>query len=467
MILGLMQQTGAISKEQYQKAKAEKIEFSPNINTIKAPHFAMFVKDYLENKYGKDLLPKAGWQVKTTLDLKMQEQAESIIATKMPALAQYKANNSALVAVNPKNGEVLVMVGSKNFFGTSSPAGCAPGKNCKFDPEANVAINARQPGSAFKPFAYAQAFWLGYSPNTVVWDVPTEFSQSCSPSATQVKDNNGLLCYSPRNYDGGYKGLISFRNALAQSRNVPAVKALYLAGLKRVLDLVKDFGITTLADEKRFGLSLVLGGGDVKLLEMTTAYSVFANDGMKNKTIFISEIRDQQGNLIEKSKPSSFRILPQQVARQINDVLSDNSARAPMFGANSSMYLPDHNSAAKTGTTENNHDAWCMGYTTSLVTGVWVGNNDNSPMLQGGSGAAAPIWKAFMEAVLPGFPRENFVKPQAPSISSTPMLNGTAGPQNHSILYYVNKNNPLIEGSSVNDSQFQNWEWAVNNWTGF
>jgi membrane peptidoglycan carboxypeptidase len=396
----------------------------------------------------------------------MQEMAEKIITNKMEVVKKYGANNAALVAMDPKSGEVLAMVGSKDFFGTSSPKGCKPGLTCKFDPEMNVATSPRQPGSSFKPFAYAQAFWVGYSPQTMVWDVPTEFNVNCSPNALQTKDKYGLNCYSPRNYDGGYNGLISLRNALAQSRNIPAVKVLYLAGLRRVLDLAKDLGITTLKDEGRYGLSLVLGGGEIRLLEMTSAYSVLANDGIKNNVIFISEIRDNKGNLIEKTTPTKFRVLPAQVARQINDVLSDNNARAPMFGANSSLYLPDYKAAAKTGTTQDTRDAWCMGYTTGLVAGTWVGNNDNSPMTQGGAVASGPMWKAFMEAVLPRFPKEDFPKPQDSPPPDKPMLNGTAGPANHSILYYLNKNNPQGEGNSQDDPQFTNWEWAVRSWAG-
>jgi penicillin-binding protein 1C len=465
LVLSLMKDQGSITQDQYEQAKSEKIEFSPNITAIKAPHFVMFVKNYLEKKYGADFLPTAGWQVKTTLDLPIQETAEKVITTRMETVKKYGANNAALVAINPKNGEILAMVGSKNFFATSSPSGCKPGLTCKFDPETNVATSPRQPGSSFKPFAYAQAFWAGFSPETVVWDVPTEFNVNCAPNALQVKDSHGLDCYSPRNYDGGYKGLISLRNALAQSRNIPAVKVLYLAGLKKVLELAKDFGITTLADEKRYGLSLVLGGGEVKLLEMATGYSVFADDGIKNNTIFITEIRDSKGNLIEKANPTPFRVLPAQVARQINDVLSDNNARAPMFGANSSLYLPDYQAAAKTGTTQDTRDAWCMGYTPTLVAGTWVGNNDNSPMTQGGAVASGPMWKDFMEAVLPKFPKENFTAPQI-AISNKPMLDGTAGPSIHTILYYVNKNYPQGGDNSQSDSQFYNWETAVQNWTG-
>ncbi|MCX6790598.1 MAG: penicillin-binding transpeptidase domain-containing protein, partial [Candidatus Gribaldobacteria bacterium] len=226
-----------------------------------------------------------------------------------------------------------------------------------------------------------------------------------------------------------------------------------------------DFGITTLTDEKRYGLALVLGGGEVKLLEMTAAYSVFADDGIKNNTIFISEIRDSKGNLIEKANPTRFRVLPVQVARQINDVLSDNNARAPMFGANSSLYLPNYQAAAKTGTTQDTRDAWCMGYTPTLVVGTWVGNNDNSPMTQGGAVASGPMWKDFMEAVLPKFAKEDFTPPQV-VVQDKPMLDGTTGSTNHSILYYINKNNPQSNDTSQNDSQFFNWESAVQNWAG-
>ncbi len=464
-ILNEMAKENLISQEQADAAKQEKIEFNQaGLNPIKAPHFSMFIKNYLEQKYGTSFLERSGLKVITSLDIELQEKAEKIVAEQIEALKYTKGNNAALVALSPKNGEVLAMVGSKAYFASSTPDGCTPGVNCKFDPQTNVAISARQPGSAFKPIVYAKAFWMGYSPSTTVWDAATEFNTNCSPSANQTKDKYGLDCYNPGNYDGKFKGLISLRNALAQSRNMPAVKTLYLVGLPNALDMAKQLGITTLIDTKRYGLALVLGGGEVTPLELTSAYSVFANDGFKNPTNFILKITDKDGNVLEQENTESYRVLPAQAAREINDVLSDNNARAPMFGYNSSLYLPDYNSAAKTGTTQNNKDAWCVGYTTNLAVGVWVGNNDNSSMTNsGGVSSAGPIWKRFMLEVLPQFPKENFIKPEV-VLTGEPMLDGLPESEPHTILYYINKDDPLGDGNSQNDPQFSHWEYGVQSW---
>ena len=464
-ILNEMAKEKIITQEQADTAKNEALSFNKEgLNPIKAPHFVMFIKDYLEKTYGANFLQRSGLKVTTTLDINMQEKAEKIISEQMEALKYTKGNNAALVAINPKNGDLLAMVGSKDYFASSTPAGCAPGVNCKFDPQTNVATSARQPGSSFKPIVYAKAFWLGYSPSTILWDTPTEFNPNCSATASQTKDPLGNDCYNPGNYDGKFKGLISLREALAQSRNMPAVKTLYLVGVSEALSMAKTLGITTLTDKSRFGLALVLGGGEVKPLELTAAYAVFANDGIKNSINFISKIENANGNILDTSHKESQRVLPAQVSRQINDVLSDNDARAPMFGYNSSLYLPGYNAAAKTGTTQNNKDAWCVGYTPNLAVGVWVGNNDNSPMTNsGGVSSAGPIWKRFMLDVLPQLPIENFIKPEILT-TGKPMIDGLAETESHTILYYINKNDPAGDGNSQNDTQFPHWEYGVQSW---
>lgn len=460
-VLDRMVKEHFITETQAKEAKEEKIEFAESLNPIKAPHFVLFLKDYLERKYGKDFLTRAGLKVITTLDIDLQEKAEALIENSLLALKNYNAHNGALVALNPKTGEVLVMIGSSDYFGTSTPKGCTPGLDCHFDPQVNVALMERQPGSAFKPFAYAQALQKGFTPQTTIWDVPTEFDVYCSPTTRQEKNKYGLDCYHPQNYTGTFKGRITLKQALAQSRNLPSVKVLYLAGLKETLGLAKTCGFESLKEERNYGLSLVLGGGEVKLLEMVEGYSVFANDGTKAPLNIIKRIEDAQGNVIEEMKKGKLKILPTQTARQINDILSDNAVRAPMFGWYSPLYIPNYDVAAKTGTTQRYNDAWTIGYTPSLVTGVWVGNNDNSSMTEPGVVVAGPIWHNFMVYALEKLPKEDFQKPKE-TTTGNPILDGELLPS-HSILHYINKNNPLSEGNSQNDAQYPNWEYGVRN----
>jgi 1A family penicillin-binding protein len=401
LVLDKMQELGYISKEEKELAKNEKIEFQPKITKIIAPHFVFYVKDYLEKKYGKDYLETAGLKVITTLDLDIQKIAQDSIKEKETFLKQYNAHNAALVAINAKTGEILAMVGSKDWFASPYPPNCQPGKNCKFEPWPNVTILPRQPGSAFKPFVYVTAFEKGYSDKYVVLDEETNFGTENNP-------------YIPQNYDGKFRGPVTLREALAQSLNVPSVKVLRdLAGLSDSIETARKLGITTLNKPMSFyGLSIVLGGAEVKLLDMVAAYSVFANDGYKIPLTPILKIEDSKGNLIEeKTNYQPIKLLSSKSVRLLNDVLSDNKARAPIFGWHSFLYFENYQVAVKTGTTQNWRDAWTIGYTPSLVAGVWVGNNDNTPMngLPGVLGAGN-VWHAFMEKVLPKFPKEYFPK---------------------------------------------------------
>ena len=461
-----MRELNYISEEQEREAKEKEIEFTLKVSPIEAPHFIMtYVKPYLENKYGRDFLNRAGLKVYTTIDIDLQKKAETFIREGIENLKRYDAHNGALVSINPKTGEILVMVGSKNWHGESEE--CSPETNkCKFDPKVNVTLSSRQPGSAFKPFVYAKAFQKGFTPETLIWDLATEFNPDCSPECSQTHDKYDLECYHPKNYDNKFIGLIDLRTALAQSRNLPSVKVLYLAELKETLDLAKNFGITTLKNGGVYGLSLVLGGGEVKLLEMTRAYSVFANDGIKTPLNFIKRIEDGKGNILEEMKESESRILPSQVARQINDILSDNEARAPMFGWNSVLYFKDYNVAAKTGTTQYLNDAWTIGYTPSITTGVWVGNNDNSPMTKPGVVLSGPIWHNFMAEALKEFPKEEFKKPEEIVIGK-PVLDGEISEQAHSILHYAKKKDPRgeVPEDPLTDPQYLNWEYSVNKYS--
>ncbi len=467
-ILTIMAKEGFITKEESEAAKTEKIVFSEIQHTIKAPHFVLFVKDYLEKKYGKKFLERAGLKVITTLDADLQRYAEDLVKTKIDWLTVYQAHNGGLVSINPKNGHLLVMVGSKDYFGDSFPENCSSGLDCQFDPKVNVTLRARQPGSAFKPFAYAVAFKKGFLPKTLLWDVLTEFNPDCPPDGSLEKDQFADICYHPKNYSGLFKGLLTLREALAQSRNLPAVKVLYLAGLTETLNLAKSFGITTLTNTQDYGLSLVLGGGEVKLLEMVSAYSIFANEGLRTPLTFIKSIEDKSGNILEQAKTNPIKILSSQIARQLNSILSDNAARSPVFGWNSPLYINGYQVAAKTGTTQRYNDAWTIGYTPGLVTGVWVGNNDNSEMTKSGSVLAGPIWHDFMVYALSKFPKENFIEPKILS-SEKPMLNGLEPEgQAYSILHFVNKKDPVgeIPTNPGKDPQYFNWEYSIKNFLG-
>ena len=369
------------TQEDVQKALSintlEKVK--PLSQPIIAPHFVFFVINQLEQKYGEDFIQTGGLKIYTSLNYDMQKIAEDAVQRGAQKNISRGATNAALVAVDPKNGNVLAMVGSKDYFDKT------------IDGEVNIATSSRQPGSSFKPFAYAHAFEIGYQPETVVMDAETNFGPDGSG-----KD------YIPVNYDGTFHGLLPLRSTLAMSLNIPAVKILYLAGIDGTIDLAHRMGITTLNDRSRYGLSLVLGGGEVKLLDMASAFSVFANDGIRNPAQSIISIIDSIGKIYQQEELNPQRVLDEQVARKINSILSDNSARAPVFGSNSPLILKGKTVAAKTGTTSEFRDAWTIGYAPSIAVGVWAGNNDNRPMKAGSDGVyvAAPIWNDFIKQAL-------------------------------------------------------------------
>jgi len=461
-ILKKMKESGYLNEEEYKLAVQEQIVFSPPSEKIPAPHFVIMVKEYLIKKYGEETVQNGGFNIITTLDAKLQLLAEETVS-KYAAInkERYKAKNASLVAIDPKTGEVLALVGSADYYDLEN------------DGNFNVATANRQPGSAFKPFAYAAAVNKDYADYSLVFDLKTEFNPNCLPDGSQEKDQYGLDCYHPKNYDDSFRGPVTLRQALAQSLNLPSVKTLYLAGVDNTMDLAEKMGISTLGDRSRFGLSLVLGGAEVKLTDLVSAYGVFANDGVRNPWYFIQTIKTSGGQILEEERNNPVRVLPEQTARIINNILSDNSARAPMFGYSSSLYLPGFSVAAKTGTTQENRDAWVVGYSPVLAVGVWTGNNDNESMTRQGAGisAAGPMWNQFMVKALSDFPNENFVNPP-PIINNKIMLDGNyfykktgdSKPEVHSILYFVDRGNPLgpfpIEPQK--DSQFNNWEWAVN-----
>lgn len=463
MILTRMKDLSFINDEEYQIALEEELEFKRSRENIIAPHFVIMVKEYLSAKYGEDLVENGGFKVITTLDAELQNIAEEVVKKYAPInKTRYLASNASLVAVNPNNGDLLALVGSADYFDIANEGNF------------NIATARRQPGSAFKPFAYATAIQKGFTDFTILFDLKTEFNQNCSPDGSQTKDRFGLDCYSPQNYDGLFRGPVTIRQALAMSLNVPSVKTLYLAGIADTISLSERLGITTLEERSRFGLSLVLGGAEVRLVDMVSAFGVFANDGIRHPWSFIQKIESPNGVVLEERTLEPERVIDAQTARMINNMLSDNTARAPAFGYSSPLHIPGRDVAAKTGTTQENRDAWVVGYSPSLAAGVWTGNNRNESMTQQGAGisASGPMWNEFMSKALPKFPNTRFASP-APLFADKVMLDGnyaylneeTLNSEYHSILYYVDKTNPKgpIPSDSFKDPQFPNWEWSVQN----
>lgn len=476
LVLERMLLNNFITEEEYNQALAEEVEFEPQALTgIKAPHFVMYIREQLVEQYGEQALADRGYRVITTLDWELQKQAEEIVAEKVAVNREkYNAENAGLVAINPQDGDILVMVGSRDYFDE------------EIDGNYNVTLAPRQPGSSIKPIVYASALRDGYTPETIVYDVRTQFSTTCDP----WEFTSTAPCYSPNNYNNQFKGPITFRNALAQSLNIPAVKALYLTGLNDAISLASDLGITTLNDPNRLGLTLVLGGGEVKLLEHTGAYGVFANEGVKAERRSILRIEDVTGETIEEFSVETNRVLDRDVALMISDILSDNNARAPLWGYNSLVQFTSRDVAAKSGSTNNLRDAWIMGYTPNLAVGAWVGNNDNASMGGGLSGLiTTPMWRAFMDVALEVTPAETFPEPPATDPNLKPILRGqtiggststndddnedgdtlslpTSG-EVHSILHYVNRTDPRgnYPQNPSSDSQYLNWEYGVQLWS--
>ncbi|MFA7142264.1 MAG: transglycosylase domain-containing protein, partial [Candidatus Paceibacterota bacterium] len=344
-VLKRMKEEGYITEEEEQLAKEKEIVFNQKPQT-KAPHFVTHVKKQLEELYGSDFLEKKGLKIYTSLDFTLQEKAEEIVKRKVSETAKiYNTHNSALIAINPNTGEILAMVGSADPYGEPYPEGCDPSRTCKFVPSFNVATQGlRQPGSAFKPFSYAEAFEKGYtSDRTLVKDEYTNFGYY------------GGKEYIPQNYDGRFRGWVSLKTALAQSLNIPAIKVLLnLAGTNDTVKLATKMGLTTLNETPNYyGPSLGLGSAEVYLLDMVSAYSIFANNGYKVSPISIIKIEDSNQNIIYENKNTPRKILSSNTAHEIMDVLSDNNARAPMFGANSFLYIPSYDVAVKTGTTQD------------------------------------------------------------------------------------------------------------------
>lgn len=405
-VLRRMREDGYLTSKEEETAKKQlsTVEFAQESGNFKAAHFVMYVKDQLVAQFGEKLVEEGGLKVTTTLDWKIQKEAEKIVREEVLKARYLKVSNAAVVILDSKTGEILSMIGSKDYNATESGG-------YKF----NVATQGlRQPGSAIKPIVYATAFKKGYTPSTLVMDVETGF-----PGGEGKED------YKPKNYDGKFRGPVQLRYALASSINLPAVKILAMVGVKNALSTAFDMGLTTLepTDEnlKRLGLSMVLGGGEVKLLDLTSAFSVFSNNGVRHEPVSILKVTDSRGKVIFENKAVlGKKVLSEQISFLISSILSDNEARKEVFGPNSWLLIPGKTVAVKTGTTDDKRDNWTIGYTASLTVGVWVGNNDNSPMdpsLASGVTGAAPIWNRIMKFVFQDKADEPFGQP--PNIVSS------------------------------------------------
>lgn len=485
LVLDREHMLGFITDSQYNDAKNEKVTFKPEEpQGIKAPHFVFFIKDYLEQKYGSDAVETGGLKVITTLDYNLQQDAEAAVSEYTTGdKKQIPDENAGLVAIDPKTGQILAMVGSRNYFDTA------------IDGNFNVTTAKRQPGSSFKPFVYVTAFEKGLTPETMLFDVPTEFSSVCDPYDHPLPGHNQSECYMPNDFDNRFRGPMSIRNALAQSINVPAVKTLYIVGVNNAIKTAQDMGVTTLTDPTRYGLSLVLGGGEVKLLDMVSAYGVFATEGYRHPYSGVLSVQDQSGNTLETWQDNSTQILPANKTLEISSILSDNAARTPTFGANSALNFSDRQVPVKSGTTNDNRDSWAIGYTPSIVAGVWLGKNDDTSMPTGIT--AAPIWHQFMQNALQGTPNEIFPDPEPdPGYANLPPVlrgffegnisfvvdtisNGLATALTpkatqkeyvvtdvHSILHWISKDNILggVPSDPTTDPLYNNWETAVQDW---
>jgi len=472
-VLRRMYEEEYISEVEKNTAQEQALTLEKRFGEIKAPHFVLYVRQQLVEMYGEQMVDSGGLKVITTLDWEKQEIAETAMEEESEErFEQAKANNASLVALDPKTGQILAMIGSRDFYDED------------IDGQFNVAtLGKRQPGSSFKPIIYTAAFEKGFTPETILFDVETNFAVAGDD-------------YEPKNYDLEERGPVSMRQAIQGSLNIPAVKTLYLVGAAKGVEFAEKLGYTTLS-EGDFGLSLVLGGGEVKLLDHVVAFAVFANEGIRHEPVSLLRIEEPDGGILYEWKPRKGEwVLEEEITTTISNVLSDDEARAYAFGAGGVLTLPGRKVAAKTGTTNAYADAWTVGYTPSLVAGVWAGNTDNTPMTRGygGSKVAAPIWNRFMREALDGTASEEFPEPPE-NKTKKPILQGSQGggitlqidkvtgkiatsstPKQyivertyipaHSLLHYVYKDDPqgAVPKDPTQDSQYEVWEAAIQDW---
>lgn len=447
LVLQLMLKHDFITREQYREARREGVYFQDrNTFSIRAPHFVFYVKEQLEKEYGAGLKALEGQKIKTTIDIEMQEEIEEMMREFIPEIEEkFGATNIASVVLAAETGEILSMVGSRDFF------------NNEIDGKVNITTSLRQPGSTFKPIAYAEAFKKGLTPETIIYDVRTQFTYSCRKERFESTKSG---CYAPLNYTGEFNGPMSLRNALAQSINIPAVKVLYIASIENVVRLAKKMGITSLTQKPEYyGLSLVLGGGDVTPLDLAQVYSVFANEG-----IYIPHTWKP----VEEGKQGK-RVLAKSIVQDLTDILSDNEARAPVFGRNSSLHIASPPTAVKTGTSDNARDIWVVGYSPGVVVLIWAGNSDSTLLENDATGfRLAPLFKKIMIMVSKRYGKQDayFSKNTVPPELGPEILFGILDTKNpHNILHYIQRYRPTQPPRNPgDDAQYEHWEYGVQEW---
>jgi penicillin-binding protein 1C len=389
-VLNRMLEDGFINDDIYKKSKEEKLEIKKPRTPIAAPHFVMYTKDLLIQTYGSKITEQSGLRVTTTLDLDIQNMAERILADQINALKPLNVGNGAVLITDPKNGQILAMVGSKDYFDYENQGNF------------NVVLSKRQPGSSIKVVNYASALQNGYTAASILEDTPVSYW------------NAGSIPYKPVNYDGRYHGRVSLRLALGSSYNIPAVKVLAIVGVKKMVETGRLMGVESWDDDSGFGLSLTLGAGEVTMMDLTRIYGTLANNGIRNNLTPFITIQNWKGENLQTPDGNKVRALPKSTAFILSDILSDNLARTPAFGPNSELLIPGHTVAVKTGTSDSKRDNWTIGYNPDYLVSVWVGNNDNTPMnptLTSGVTGAAPIWHNIMSELLKNSPDKSFQIP--------------------------------------------------------
>jgi len=404
-VLQRMVEDNYLTKEESEQAEKQELNYASPTVGIKAPHFVLYVKELLVDEYGEKVVEQGGLKVQTTLDLDLQEFTQQTVASEVAKLKNLKISNGAALITNPETGEILTMVGSKNYF------------DKEIDGNVNVTLRPRQPGSSIKPLNYGLALEKKIiTPATVINDMPTCFAVT------------GQRLYCPVNYDGTFHGPTQVRFTLGNSYNIPAVKVLALNGLEDFVAKAKEMGISTFTEPKNYGLSITLGGGEVKMIDMATAFSAFANLGIRQDVWAIKKVENQSGKvLFEKEEEEGPRVLSMETAYLVSHILLDNNARSAAFGPSSYLVIKNHPEVSvKTGTTNDLRDNWTIGYTPSRLAAVWVGNNDNSSMSYVASGVtgASPIWNKIMTYALKDQKQEWPLKPEGVVGASVCQLSG-------------------------------------------
>ena len=448
LVLGRMVEDKYLTLEQATTAKNEELHFADSGTDIRAPHFVMYVRQLLEEKYGVQRLEQGGLRVTTTLDINLQDVAQASLSAELVGLKKLKISNGAALVTNPSTGEILTMIGSKDYFSQD------------IDGKVNVTTRQRQPGSSIKPLNYALGLETKIiTPSTMLLDTPICFEVA------------GQENYCPKNYDNTFRGLTQIRFALGNSLNIAAVKVLALNSLEGFISFARKMGITSWKDPSQYGLSLTLGGGEVTMTDMATAFGVFANSGVKVPLHAILKVEDSTGKVLEEYKPedglrSGEKVLSEETSFLISHILSDNNARSAAFGTNSVLNIPGKTVSVKTGTTNNLRDNWTIGYTPTLLVSTWVGNNDNSPMSYVASGVtgASPIWQKIMKYALKDIKTEGLVKPEGIVGASVCSDSGTLPPPD-STTACPTRYEYFIAGTIPTDNNITKRELVINKTT--